>query len=63
MKDALGAAEGGMATAAKMAMIGPADPRTLRAEIMALYKRDDVRKENLNLSGAADDYRQAGTCC
>jgi hypothetical protein len=59
MKDAAAAADDGISVAAKMAAVGSTDPRTLKAQTMALYKRGDVRRENLDFRGATQDYREA----
>jgi tetratricopeptide (TPR) repeat protein len=59
IKDAQTAAEQGLSTAARMAELDANDPRTLKAQIMASYKRADVRKESRDLSGALADCREA----
>ena len=42
-----------------MTKLDAVDPRTLKAQVMAAYKRADVRKEALNLNGAVADSREA----
>ena len=59
MKDAVAAANEGLATANRMATLDADDPRTLKAQVMAAYKRADVRKEALDLNGAVADSREA----
>jgi eukaryotic-like serine/threonine-protein kinase len=59
IKDAQAAADDGFRTAAQMAELEANDPRTLKAQIMASYKRADVRKENRDLGGALADCREA----
>ncbi len=59
LKDASTAADDGVATAAHMARLAAADPRALKAQVMAAYKRADVRRESLDLEGALADCREA----
>ena len=59
MKDAVAAADEGLSTANRMAKLDANDPRTLKAQAMAAYKRADVRKEGLDLNGAMADSREA----
>ena len=59
IKDALTAADQGLSTAIRMAELDANDPRTLKAQIMASYKRADVRKESRDLAGALADCREA----
>jgi tetratricopeptide (TPR) repeat protein len=59
LKDASAAADEGTATADHMAKLDAADPRTLKAQIMAAYKLADVRKEALDLKGTVADCREA----
>ena len=59
IKDAQTAADQGLSTATRMAGLDANDPRTLKAQIMASYKRADVRKESRDLSGALADCREA----
>ena len=59
IKDATAAAEKGLAIANQMAQVDAADPRTLKAQIMASYKLADVRKESLDREGQAGDSREA----
>jgi len=59
MKDAMTAADEGLATANRMAKLDADDPRTLKAQVIAAYKRADVRKEALDLNGAVADIREA----
>ena len=59
LKDARAAADEGAATASHMAALDAADPRTLKAQVMAAYKLADVRKEALDLADAVTDCRDA----
>ncbi len=59
IKDAIAAADEGLATATRMTKLDAVDPRTLKAQVMAAYERADVRKEALNLNGAVADSREA----
>jgi hypothetical protein len=59
LKDASAAADEGVATADHMARLAAADPRTLKAQIMAAYKRADVRKPALDLKDGIADCRNA----
>ncbi len=59
IKYAQKAADQGRSTATRMAELDANDPRTLKAQIMASYKRADVRKESRDLSGALADCREA----
>jgi hypothetical protein len=59
LKDASAAADEGTATADHMAKLDAADPRTLKAQILAAYKLADVRKEALDLKGTVADCREA----
>jgi hypothetical protein len=59
IKDAQKVADQGLSTATRLAELDGNDPRTLKAQIMASYKRADVRKESRDLNGALADCREA----
>ena len=59
VRDAQTAADQGFTTSARMAELDANDPRTLKARIMAFYKRADVRKESRDVAGALADCREA----
>jgi tetratricopeptide (TPR) repeat protein len=59
IKDAQTAADQGLSTAIRMAKLNADDPRTLKAQIMAFYKRADVRKESRDPGGALADCGEA----
>ena len=59
IRDAQTAADRGLSAAARMAELDANDPRALKAQIMAFYKRADVRKESRDTAGALADCREA----
>ena len=59
IRDAQATAEEGLRTATRMAKLDANDTHTLKARVMAFYKRADVRRESRDLGGALEDCREA----